>query len=426
MRIKKALFSLFLLTNLLFVPSVFAGGGPVQFTIDPDQSLNPGEQYIVHAQVYIDGQYPTYCKNCFIKLALDNPQDDDYIVQNDNVTNDDGRIYAKVISKVAGNRVIYVSELRNADGARITADSIVVLNYTGESLLPSRNPKLYLTPPSTPTPSPTPQPIPEGSNFYVKVGVQRYTDGPKRYIYLSWSQVQNTVKYNVYARLADTNTYGAALLGTGSLSTELGINAFMDYYVKVDACSNPGVCIGSNEIFVPAMSQVTSPPKPSTPGGDIYLKVGVQRYVGEPKRYVYLSWNKVEGAVKYNVYTRLSDMNEYGAAIVGTGSLSTEIGINAFLDYYAKVNACNSVGCISSSEVFIPRMKKEEGGVVVAPSPSTVITVPPTNNSNVEELNKKVGSLQNQLEASKKKQNTLEQRINDLVSFIKRFFPFFR
>lgn len=317
MQINKAIGGLFLLASLVFVSPVLASGGPVEFTVDPNQALNPGEQYIVHAQVYANGPYPTYCKNCFVKLALQSPQDGDYIVQNDNVTNDDGRIYAKVISKVPGNRTIYVSELRNTDGTRIIANSTVVLNYTGEFLLPS------------PTPSPTPSP--------------------------------------------------------------------------------------------------SSQPQPIIPPeGSIYVKVGTQRYVEGPKRYVYLSWNKVEGAVKYNVYVRLSDIKEYGGALVGTGSLSTEVGINAFLDYYVKVDACNTAGCISSSEVFVPRMKKEEGGVIVVPPPSTVITTPSPNNSNIEELNKKVENLQSQLEESKQKQNFLESRLNQLISWIKSIFPFFR
>lgn len=314
MQISKTLGGLFLLTSLIFVSPVFAGGGPVEFTVDPNQVLNPGEQYIVHARVYADGPYPTYCKNCFIKLGLQNPQDGDYIAQNSDATNDEGRIYAKVISKVPGNRTIYVSELRNTDGTRITANSTVVLKYTGESIS---------TPTPNPTSTPTPQPI-------------------------------------------------------------------------------------------------------ILPSGSIYVKVGVQRYVEGPKRYVYLSWNKVEGATKYSVYARLSDTKEYGGNLVSTGNLSTEIGINAFLDYYVKVYACNSTGCISSSEVFVPRMKKEEGDRVIIPSPSTVTTTPSPNNSNIEELNKKVENLQNQLDQSKKTQSVLEQRVNNLVNFIKRLFPFFK
>lgn len=163
-----------------------------------------------------------------------------------------------------------------------------------------------------------------------------------------------------------------------------------------------------------------------TLSGSIYVKVGNQKYIEGPKRQVTLSWNKVEGAVKYNVYAHLSDMKEYGAAIVGTGSLSTEIGINAFLDYYVKVDACNSAGCISSSEIFVSRMKKEDRGTVVVPSPSTVTTTPSPNDSNIKELNKKVENLQNQLEESKQRQGALEARLNLIISWIKSIFPLFK
>ena len=67
---------------------------------------------------------------------------------------------------------------------------------------------------------------------------------------------------------------------------------------------------------------------------------------------------------------------------------------------------------------------------IVSPKPTTPsVVASPTSNPNdkeVEELNQKVENLQNQLEISKQKQNFLEQRINDLVAFIKNLFPFFK
>lgn len=61
-----------------------------------------------------------------------------------------------------------------------------------------------------------------------------------------------------------------------------------------------------------------------------------------------------------------------------------------------------------------------------APLTPVTVTPPAENNIVVEELNKKVESLQNQLEASKKQQSALEQRVNDLINFIKNLFPFFK
>lgn len=46
--------------------------------------------------------------------------------------------------------------------------------------------------------------------------------------------------------------------------------------------------------------------------------------------------------------------------------------------------------------------------------------------SNNKELEQKIANLEAQLEESKKEQNILAQRINDLVSFLKKLFPFFK
>lgn len=64
--------------------------------------------------------------------------------------------------------------------------------------------------------------------------------------------------------------------------------------------------------------------------------------------------------------------------------------------------------------------------VKVYPTPTSNVEQSTASSKKVEELNKKVENLQSQLEASKQKQSVLEQRINDLVTFIKRIFPFFK
>lgn len=60
------------------------------------------------------------------------------------------------------------------------------------------------------------------------------------------------------------------------------------------------------------------------------------------------------------------------------------------------------------------------------PNPTTKPEVTPAPTGNDEQLNKKIASLEAQLAETKVKQNTLEQRINNLISFIKHFFPFFK
>lgn len=293
-------FSLF---ALLFTNKTFAGGGPVEFNIEPNTSLNPGEQYVVHARVYADGPFPTYCKNCFIRLGFVNPQESDYIAQNSEKTDNDGRIYAKVISKITGKRTIVAKELARPDGTEITSNSSVVLNYTGDTITP-----------------------------YPSIKVQEFN-----------------------------------------------------------------------------------------------LKLVDQKYIDGPKRYVYLKWNKIDGAVKYNVYVRLTD-GYYSSAVDATESTTSKVGINAFLDFYAKVAACfDADNCINSPEIFIPKMEKED--ISITPEPTVEVSptiITPKADKKVEELDKKVAELEKKLEASKKKQAQLENRVNDLLDWIKSLLPFFK
>lgn len=314
----KAIGGLFLLASLVFVSPVLAGGGPVEFTIDPSQgqALNPGEQYIVYARVYADGPYPTYCKNCFIKLALQNPQEGDYLAQNDGVTNDEGRIYAEVISKVPGNRTIYVSELRNTDGARRTANSSVVLNYTGESILPP-NPTPTPTPPSTPAPS---------AEINVWLLSQQLDRSTNRNIVIKWSAFDG----------------------------------------------NPGT---------------------------------------------------------FTIYGRAtSNKNNWDKLLDGQRGPSATINIRADEDYYIKVNGCQDKAgtCVDSDILLITKLQGKDGKIVSPQNPNLIISPTPNgDNKRVDELNKRVENLQNQLEESKQRQSFLEIRLNQLVSWIKSIFPFF-
>lgn len=114
---------------------VLAGGGPVEFRTEPNNYIDPHEQYVVYARVYAAGTYPTYCKNCLIHLEFENPDSSDYIAQSSERTDDDGRIYAKVTSKISGIRTLIVKNrtIITSEGAAVTANSYISLNFIGES-----------------------------------------------------------------------------------------------------------------------------------------------------------------------------------------------------------------------------------------------------------------------------------------------------
>jgi len=169
---------------MLFSASLtYAGGGPVEFTVDPDTSLYPGKVYIVHARVYTDGPYPSYCQNCLIHLKLKNPQDSDVINQSSERTDDEGMVYAKVISTVPGKRVIYPADLETADGNPITSNNYVELNYIGESA--------FLETPTN-----------------VRISQIETTQDPDhRNVHIMWDPVPGAASYNIYINAGTADEY---------------------------------------------------------------------------------------------------------------------------------------------------------------------------------------------------------------------------
>lgn len=64
--------------------------------------------------------------------------------------------------------------------------------------------------------------------------------------------------------------------------------------------------------------------------------------------------------------------------------------------------------------------------IEVLPAPTSVPQPIIVEESNNKELEQKIANLEAQLSESKKEQNILAQRVNDLVNFIKKLFPFFK
>ncbi|MDO8473993.1 MAG: CARDB domain-containing protein [bacterium] len=66
-----------------------------------------------------------------------------------------------------------------------------------------------------------------------------------------------------------------------------------------------------------------------------------------------LTWTNVQGAMKYNVYNKHSQNEAYGAAIAGVGGLSYTATALATQDNYFQIQACSSITCYPSNEVFV-------------------------------------------------------------------------
>lgn len=117
-----------------------------------------------------------------------------------------------------------------------------------------------------------------------------------------------------------------------------------------------------------------------------------------------VAWAYVDAKKNYTFKAR--SCNEKACSDFGN-EVSLSLGALAYKPTIVKQNdiSSNEPASITPPQVFISKLN---------------------SSSETAQLNKKINDLQNQLEQSKQKQNTLEQRITDLVNFIKSLFPFFK
>lgn len=188
----------------------------------------------------------------------------------------------------------------------------------------------------------------------------------------------------------------------------------------------------NNSIYnLPSNSTPTPTPTPTPAQGS---SVGINVWIlsqqipdaGSNSRNVVIKWSAFDGNPgTFTIYGRLASNKNWDKLLDGQKGPSATVNIKAE-DYYIKVYGCQDKwgNCVDSNILFFPKVS----AIKPTPSPTIKPTVSPTPNSDkkVDELNKKVENLQNQLEQSKKTQGVLEQRVNDLVNFIKKLFPFFK
>lgn len=179
----------------------------------------------------------------------------------------------------------------------------------------------------------------------------------------------------------------------------------------------------------------------NTPQPDIIS----EKYIGNDKREVNIQWQKISWAEKYFLMAYVVKNDGTISSpfeVITTENTIAIVTLPASIDLKLVMNACRaSDPCTNIKDEtyshLLSRMYNINQPNVV---PTTVITkttptitteqpivIPTaTEDKKIEELNQKVAELEGQLQKSQKKQNVLEQRINDLVTFIKRLFPFFK
>ena len=176
----------------------------------------------------------------------------------------------------------------------------------------------------------------------------------------------------------------------------------------------------------PYFSIVTNS-NPTPPPANINAWILNQEVVPLDSRKVTVKWGAFGGYPgTFTIYAKATtNKNDWEQKFDGSKGPSATFTLRADQDYHIKVHGCmDKFGtCVDSNVLLLPKIQILENKVVF-PSPSSVTTT--SNNSNTDELNQKIENLQNQLEQSKKTQSVLEQRVNELVNFIKKLFPFFK
>lgn len=377
--------------SLGFALPVSAASDLISFEVVPPYKLPPGEQYTVSVTVrgnfifpqVIDGPYINpYCQNCPINVKLENPQENDSITQNSEKTDDNGRVSAKVISRIYGPRLIY-AEVVMPDKT-LYASRRYVLNYYEEH-------EMIAT--SAPVPVVTTTPI-------IITGV------PKPIVTSMPPQPQPPVTSFPPFRKSPVPPI------TGIAMTPM-----------------------------PPQPPVTPCPPFSFPT-NLVLKIIDQTPFEGPKglmRNVTLDWNCGAGEnVVYKIYARQSkDAKPHDPGWQSSPEIlgpPTSIILHNDYDWYIRVEACaksyppSIVGaCFSSPSVFLP---KHSVFIAPSPEPNQPITKAPLlpideEDRGVEKLQQRLDTLQEQLEESKQRQSVLEKTLNTLLNWIKSLFPFF-
>ncbi|HSW48113.1 MAG TPA: hypothetical protein VLG67_03435 [Candidatus Saccharimonadales bacterium] len=100
-------------------------------------------------------------------------------------------------------------------------------------------------------------------------------------------------------------------------------------------------------------------PETNESKGTFLLKLGAVTDLENPKRNIYLSWEDVKGTTKYNILLKAAGDKEYvQLESIDGNKLSKTISVNQYIDYYIKIQACDSSGCSESNEIFLPQEQK--------------------------------------------------------------------
>ena len=152
---------------------------------------------------------------------------------------------------------------------------------------------------------------------------------------LSWGKVEGATEYELYRSTDGGKTYSLLTTATGTIVTNTSATAGNTYYYMVKAIHSES---GASSALSSAVSGTCDLPRPT-------LKIVAVSSTGKLK----LSWNKVEGASKYELYRSTDGGETYSLLTTTTGTSVTNTSAAAGDKYYYKVKAIHSNSSANSA-----------------------------------------------------------------------------
>ena len=152
-------------------------------------------------------------------------------------------------------------------------------------------------------------------------------------IKLTWNKVEGAKKYEVYRATSKAGTYSLFYTATGTSLNHTSATAGNTYYYKIRSVD----AAGNKSEFSNIVSRTCDLPQP---------KITVSNIASTGK--IKISWEKIDGAAKYEVY-RSTDNETWTLLKAVTGTSLTNTSTTAGTIYYYKVRAIHSNSSANSA-----------------------------------------------------------------------------
>ncbi len=160
-------------------------------------------------------------------------------------------------------------------------------------------------------------------------------------IKVSWKKIDGAVSYKVYRATSKNGKYTLVKTTTGTSYTNTSAKAGTTYYYKVKAIHEKEA---ANSAYSSYNSRTCDLPRPDV---EITLKKGDPR----------LTWDKIDGAKKYEIYRATSKNGTYKLMKTTTGTSYTNSSAKEGTTYYYKVKAIHSKSAANSAYSTVRSIK---------------------------------------------------------------------